>query len=66
MYKRLNDMERIKFCKTFKKRNQDETIEFNPAAVGGDGGAGVCHFLQGDKCGTVGKDVRRVGQYQKM
>lgn len=27
------------------------------------GGAGVCHFLQGDKCGTVGKDVRRMGQH---
>ncbi|GAA6433252.1 hypothetical protein K140096H11_17460 [Bacteroides intestinalis] len=46
-----------------KKRNQYETIEFNPAAVGGDGGIGVRHFLQGDEHRTAGKDAGRLGKH---
>ncbi len=38
-------------------------IEFNPAASAVTGGAGVCHFLQGDKCGTVGKRCAANGSH---
>ena len=37
-------------------------LRLNPAAVGGNSGARICHFLRGTNR-DLGKDVQEVGQH---